>query len=186
MVNLTDVQSSNKQIATSLPPGTVAVFVGATNGIGELAMKAFVKHAIQPRVYFVGRSQEAGNRIKDECRELNADGEYIFIAADVSLIKKVDEVCSQIKAKETAISLLFQSQGTLDFCSGKCLSRYLAIIKWTDPNINRRNFRGSPASNCAHTLFPNSIHCQPPTTPPAGHNPASSGLCLRRDKGRRR
>lgn len=113
MVNLSDLRSSNKQIAASLSPRPVAVFVGATSGIGELAMKAFVKHAAQPRVYFVGRSQEAASRIMGECRAQNSDGEYVFIASDVSLIKGVDEVCSQIKEKEAAINLLFQSQGAM-------------------------------------------------------------------------
>ena len=63
MVSLSDVQSSNAQVATELPPGLVAVFVGATNGIGEYSLKEFARHARKPRVYFVGRSQEAGDRI---------------------------------------------------------------------------------------------------------------------------
>ncbi|GLI76421.1 hypothetical protein PoHVEF18_004694 [Penicillium ochrochloron] len=96
MVTLTNVQSSNAQIATALPPGLVAVFVGATNGIGETSLKEFARHARQPRVYFVGRSQEAGGRIAAECRELNPEGEFIFIKADVSLLKSVDDVCREI------------------------------------------------------------------------------------------
>ncbi|OKO98197.1 hypothetical protein PENSUB_9295 [Penicillium subrubescens] len=96
MVTLTNVQSSNAQIATALPPGLVAVFVGATNGIGETSLREFARHARQPRVYFVGRSQEAGDRIAAECRDLNPEGEFIFIKADVSLLKSVDDVCRQI------------------------------------------------------------------------------------------
>ncbi|KAJ5825589.1 Short-chain dehydrogenase/reductase SDR [Penicillium riverlandense] len=107
MVSLPEVQASNAQIATSLPPGLVAVFVGATSGIGETALKEFARNARQPRVYFVGRSQDAGNRITAECRQLNPEGEFIFIKADCSLIKAVDEVCREIKDKENAINLLF-------------------------------------------------------------------------------
>lgn len=87
MVALTDIQASNSRIASSLPPGLVAVFVGGTNGVGETTLKAFAKHARQPRVYFIGRSQEAGDRIKKECKALNAKGEFTFIKAECSLIR---------------------------------------------------------------------------------------------------
>ena len=113
MVSLDDVQSSNARIASTLPPGLVAVFVGATNGIGETSLKQFAKHARQPRVYFVGRSQEAGDRIAAECKTLNAEGEYIFIKADTSLIRSVDDICRDIKSKERTVNLLFLTMGTL-------------------------------------------------------------------------
>jgi short-subunit dehydrogenase len=113
MVSLPEVQSSNSRIASALPPGLVAVFVGATSGIGETTLKQFAKHARQPRVYFVGRSQEAADRITAECKALNSEGEYIFVKADTSLIRTVDDVCRDIKAKETSVNLLFLSTGTL-------------------------------------------------------------------------
>jgi NADP-dependent 3-hydroxy acid dehydrogenase YdfG len=113
MVSLLDIQSSNSRIASALPPGLVAVFVGATSGIGETALKQFAKHARQPRVYFVGRSQEAGDRIAAECKALNSEGEYIFVKADTSLIRTVDDICRGIKSKEKAVNLLFLSTGTL-------------------------------------------------------------------------
>ncbi|KAK4031965.1 hydrogenase/reductase-like protein [Parachaetomium inaequale] len=112
MVSLSDVQSSNAQIATTLPPGLVAVFIGATNGIGEYSLKEFARHARKPRVYFVGRSQEAGDRITGECRELNPEAEFTFIQADVSLLKTVDDVCREIKGKEKTINLLFLTCGS--------------------------------------------------------------------------
>lgn len=113
MVSYTDIQSSNSRIASTLPPGLVAVFVGATSGIGEYSLKQFAKHARQPRVYFVGRSQEAGDRIAAECKALNTEGEYTFVKADTSLIRNVDQVCYKIKSKEKAVNLLFLSTGTL-------------------------------------------------------------------------
>ncbi len=112
MVSLSDVQSSNAQIATALPAGLVAVFIGATNGIGEYSLKEFARHARKPRVYFVGRSQEAGDRITKECRELNPEAELTFIQADVSLLKAVDDVCRKIKSKEKTINLLFLTCGS--------------------------------------------------------------------------
>ncbi|MCJ1477738.1 hypothetical protein MMC13_006411 [Lambiella insularis] len=115
MVTLPNVQSSNALIASALPPGLVAVFVGATNGIGATTLKQLAKHARQPRVYFVGRSQEAGELIAAECKALNSEGEYNFIRADTSLIRTVDDVCRDIKAKEKSVNLLFLSTGTLIF-----------------------------------------------------------------------
>ncbi|CAI7565277.1 unnamed protein product [Penicillium crustosum] len=113
MVSLPDVQSSNSQIANTLPAGLVAVFVGATNGIGEAALKEFARSARSPRAYFIGRSQEAAARITAECRQLNPEGEFTFIKADVSLIRNVDAVCREIQSKETSINILFLSCGTI-------------------------------------------------------------------------
>jgi len=113
MVSLSDIQASNSRIASTLPSGMVAVFVGATSGIGEASLKQFAKYAKKPRVYFVGQSQEAADRIVTECKALNSEGEYIFIKANISLIRTVDDVCRDIKVKEKTINLLFLSQGTL-------------------------------------------------------------------------
>jgi NADP-dependent 3-hydroxy acid dehydrogenase YdfG len=110
MVSLSNVQLSNSLISSTLTR-LVAVFVGATSGIGEITLKKFAKHSRQPRAYFVGRSQNAADRIVAECKALNPQGEYIFIKADVSLIRVVDKVCEQIKAKEKALNILFLSAG---------------------------------------------------------------------------
>lgn len=111
MVSLTDIHSSNSLIFSTLPSGLVAVFVGATSGIGEITLKTFAKYAKRPRVYFVGRSQDAANRIAAECKTINPEGKYIFIKADISLIRIVDEVCEEIKEKEKQINLLVLSAG---------------------------------------------------------------------------
>lgn len=113
MVSLTNVKSSNSRITSTLPPGLVAVFVGATSGVGETSLKQFAKYARQPRLCFIGRSHEAGDRIVSECKALNSQGEYIFIQADTSLIRTVDDVCREIKSKEKAVNLLFLSTGSL-------------------------------------------------------------------------
>ncbi|KGO41079.1 Short-chain dehydrogenase/reductase SDR [Penicillium expansum] len=129
MVSLPDVQSSNAQIASTLPAGLVAVFVGATNGIGEAALKEFARSTRSPRAYFVGRSQEAAARITAECRQLNPEGEFEFIKADVSLIKNVDAVCREIQSKEKTINILFLSCGTIR--SGEDTSEGLHIMSAT-------------------------------------------------------
>ncbi|KAN0090007.1 hypothetical protein V8E51_018586 [Hyaloscypha variabilis] len=113
MVSLSVVQASNASIPTTLPSGLVAVFVGGTSGIGEYTLKEFARLSRQPRIYNVGRSQQASDRIAAECKKLNADVQYTFIQADVSLIRSVDAVCEQIRDKEKAINLLILSAGTL-------------------------------------------------------------------------
>ncbi|KAF2008008.1 hypothetical protein P154DRAFT_584488 [Amniculicola lignicola CBS 123094] len=98
MVPLSEIIASNKQISSTFQNGLVAVFAGGTSG-----------------VYIVGRSQGDASRIIKECKLLNSAGEYELIAADVSLLKSVDEVCRQIKNKETAINILFETQGSMGF-----------------------------------------------------------------------
>ena len=113
MVTLSAVRTSNSLISSTFSAGLVAIFIGATNGIGEITLKNFAKSTHQPRAYFIGRSQDAGDRIAAECKALNPGGEYIFRKADVSLIRVVDEVCEEIKEKEKALNLLFMSAGVL-------------------------------------------------------------------------
>ncbi|KAJ9141734.1 NAD(P)-binding protein [Pleurostoma richardsiae] len=113
MVSLTEVQASNRRVAQTLPAGLVAVFAGATAGIGETTLKEFARAALQPRIYFIGRSQEAGTRLTAELCSLNPGGQYVFVKADTSLLKNVDEVCSDIRSKENAVNVIFLSQGTL-------------------------------------------------------------------------
>lgn len=122
MVRLEEVRAGNARIGTELPPGLIGVFAGATSGVGELALKGFAKHAARPRIYFIGRSQEAGERLLVELKELNAEGEYNFIKADVSLMKNVDQVCREIKEKEKVVNVLLLSQGTLNMSGGRCTS----------------------------------------------------------------
>ncbi|KAL5349994.1 hypothetical protein ACLOAV_005030 [Pseudogymnoascus australis] len=113
MVTLSATEASNSRISSDLPAGLVAVFVGATSGIGEYALKEFARQAKSPKIYFVGRSEDAANRIIAESKDLNPTGQYTFIRSDVSLLKNVDAVCQQILAKENSINLLFQTQGTM-------------------------------------------------------------------------
>jgi short-subunit dehydrogenase len=121
MVTLQQVQKSNSHIASTLPPKLVAVFVGATSGIGEATLKQFAKHTRQPRIYVVGRSQTSADRIKRECQELNPEVDLIFVKVDdISLMRTVDDVCHEIVAKENAINLLFLSCGTMTFKTSKC------------------------------------------------------------------
>lgn len=133
MVALSEVQSSNGRIASTLPARLVAVFIGGTSGIGEYTLKQFAKHAREPRIYIVGRSQEAADRITAECRKTNAEGQYLFIPADTSLIRNVDDVCQQIRSKEKTVNILFLSTGTLVSNKGNGTHLRLGRVRKQDP-----------------------------------------------------
>ncbi|CAK7226467.1 hypothetical protein SCUCBS95973_006209 [Sporothrix curviconia] len=113
MVALTEATASNKRIAATFPDGLVAVFVGGTSGVGEYTVKAFAKYTRNSRAYIVGRSEASATRILDECRALGPSSTFEFLQGDISLLNTVDDICKKIQAKETAISILFQSQGTM-------------------------------------------------------------------------
>lgn len=113
MVTLTQAQAINDLASSSLPAGLVAVFAGATSGIGSTALLAFAKHVSRPKIYFIGRSDAAAADLIRQMKESNPDGEYIFLKKDLSLLKNVDEVCKEITGKEKAINLLVMSQGGL-------------------------------------------------------------------------
>lgn len=120
MVTLEQVQASNSEIKNTYPRGLVAVFAGATSGIGETSLREFVRHTPRPRVYIIGRSQTACDHLEAELRTLNPQGQYHFIRSDVSLLRNVDEVCKEIRSKEDAVNLLFMSQGGLYFSKRAC------------------------------------------------------------------
>lgn len=122
MVSLEAIRASNARISSELPAGLVAVFLGATSGIGATSLKQFAKRARQPRIYFAGRREDEGNRIVTELKTLNPDGVYHYIKCDASLLKNVDQLCREIKSKESAINLLFLTIGTLVTGKRKCFA----------------------------------------------------------------
>ncbi|KAL1881562.1 hypothetical protein Plec18167_003159 [Paecilomyces lecythidis] len=132
MIDLTVIQSSNWQIPTSLPAGLVSVFVGGTDGIGAATVKQLARHAREPRIYIIGRSQKSGNRVVEECRKLNPKGQYILLLADVSLLSSVDDICRRIQEKETAINLLFLSAGNMgsDHETSEGLPMTMALVHY--------------------------------------------------------
>jgi NAD(P)-dependent dehydrogenase (short-subunit alcohol dehydrogenase family) len=114
MVALDLVRASNASIPKQLPPRLVAIFVGGTSGIGEATLKLLAKLATKPKIYLVGRSSEAAARIIAECRTLNPEGQYVFIQADLTLLRSAQELCDDIKSREDHVNLLFLSVGLPD------------------------------------------------------------------------
>ncbi|KUL83587.1 hypothetical protein ZTR_11304 [Talaromyces verruculosus] len=76
MVKLDIIRKSDARLGDFAKFTPVALFVGATNGVGRNSTKHFEKSTIgsRPRAYFVGRSRERGEQLKSELTAINSDG----------------------------------------------------------------------------------------------------------------
>lgn len=130
MVAIKDVRISNANFKESKQAeGLVAVFIGGTSGIGMGTLKQFAKQTTSPKIYIVGRSQSAATPLLKELESLNSKGTYVFQETEISLLKKVDKVCQEIKAKEEKVDLLFMSPAyiTLGERNGKYFLNFQAL-----------------------------------------------------------
>jgi NAD(P)-dependent dehydrogenase (short-subunit alcohol dehydrogenase family) len=110
MVVLEAVRASNRSLRTAVP-GITALFVGGTSGIGQSTLRQLALTADKPNAYIVGRSESNASPFLAELRQINPEGKFNFIEADVSLIRNVDKACEEIKQKETKLNLLFMTAG---------------------------------------------------------------------------
>jgi hypothetical protein len=115
MVSLPDVLASNAQITSILPKHLIAVFAGATSGIGETTLKKLIKYAVEPRIYLFARNPTSAARIIAECQHINPRGEYIFVKVDLSSIKETDRACAEAMIREKQINLVVLSAGEARF-----------------------------------------------------------------------
>ncbi|KEY64551.1 hypothetical protein S7711_03617 [Stachybotrys chartarum IBT 7711] len=118
MVSITTIQSSNATaLPASLPNGLVAVFIGATSGIGHSTLKQLVNAAKgkSPRFYIVGRSATASAAFVQELRNNDASATFEFIERDASLLRDIDHATKFIKEREEKVDLLFTSTGFISF-----------------------------------------------------------------------
>ncbi|KAH7076236.1 hypothetical protein FB567DRAFT_535785, partial [Paraphoma chrysanthemicola] len=138
MVSLKEVIASNAQIPTTLPKRLVAIFAGATTGIGESTLKTFVKYAVEPRIYLFARNPDSAARVIAACRQINPQGEYEFVKVDLSLIRETDAACDHVKSKEKLVNLLFLSAGEVSFNRTRTLeglNLFLAASTYTRMRI---------------------------------------------------
>lgn len=115
-----------------------AVFVGGTSGIGEYSLRALAAlHGLSGhglRVYLVGRSQTAANKIIADCLKACPVGTFHFVrAGDLASLREVDRVCKEIigaeevnAGKSVSIDLLVMSQAYFAF--GSKLERQGTVI----------------------------------------------------------
>ncbi|KAJ9503061.1 hypothetical protein LTR99_007065 [Exophiala xenobiotica] len=116
MVTLQTIRKSNARIA-ELPEGLVALFLGATSGIGQSTLLQFAQHAVRPHIYIVARrtSAPATTGLLQKLQATNPDATYTIIEKDVSLIRESDDVVEFVQARETKLDLLFESVGFISF-----------------------------------------------------------------------
>lgn len=114
MVNLTEVRRSNSALKASAER-LVAVFAGATSGIGESTLRALATNARYPIVYIIGRNKVRASIIIDECHLSCPEGTFVFVQADLSLLRNVDVVCKRIMEETRKLDVLFMSQGYISF-----------------------------------------------------------------------
>lgn len=116
MVNIKDVRKSNLDFKLSgHASSSVAVFVGATSGIGMGTLKQYAKYAQGAKAYIIGRSKSQTQPLLDELKASNSAGTFEFIETEISLIENVDLACEEIKSKEKKVDILFLSPGFLAY-----------------------------------------------------------------------
>ena len=109
-VTLQQVRTSNDKLK-AYTSGLVALFVGATSGIGKGTLTQLARLADAPTVYIVGRSKTAFAPHLEQLETLNPQGKFVFMETQISLIKNVDHICEEIKHKERKLDMLFLSAG---------------------------------------------------------------------------
>ncbi|KAK5102528.1 hypothetical protein LTR70_000386 [Exophiala xenobiotica] len=128
MVTYAEIQASNALINDATAP-RVAVFVGATSGIGKLTIKAFIATGASMRIYLIGRksSEERTNSFIQELHAINLKAEVIWTEGEISLLAETKRVCEVIKTKEPRIDLLFLTAGYTPFTSRRDTAEGLEI-----------------------------------------------------------
>ncbi|KAF2710776.1 hypothetical protein K504DRAFT_465839 [Pleomassaria siparia CBS 279.74] len=119
MVKYADILASNASFFTTKAASNLtAVFVGATNGIGLGALRAFLKHTsgASPTVYIVGRSPKNLTTLISTLAPLNTSAKLIPInASDLTLIKDAQKAADDIAASTTVVDYLIMTPGYISF-----------------------------------------------------------------------
>src|SRR5438045_2067901 len=112
MINIKDVCILNSSL-TFRPLRMVALFIDVMSGISKGTLRQLTKHIKALKVYIIGQSKSSVRPQVDKLEALNSQGSFIFIETEISLIRNVDAVCDEIKAKEQKMNLIVLSTGYL-------------------------------------------------------------------------
>ncbi|KAE8383453.1 hypothetical protein BDV26DRAFT_302971 [Aspergillus bertholletiae] len=114
MVPMSEVRASNKQLTAATVP-QVAIFVGATAGIGKAALTELVSAGFPLKAYIIGRDEAAFQPTITELHALNPSANFTFLQGKVSLMAETTHLIDIILRREEHIDLLFLSAGFLPF-----------------------------------------------------------------------
>jgi NAD(P)-dependent dehydrogenase (short-subunit alcohol dehydrogenase family) len=112
MVAIDAIRASNAALQDD-HPGLVALFIGATRGIGLATVKVLIKSLKAPIVYVVGRSESSFSSQLLELENLNPEASITFLETEVSLLRNIDWISKRVREKEKKLDLLFMSPGFL-------------------------------------------------------------------------
>ena len=121
MTSLPTVRTSNAQLSGITLP-QVAVFVGATAGIGRATLIQYVNKGYPLKAYVVGRSEEEFKPVLRELRASNKAAELIFLEGQISLLAETKRLTDVILRREKHIDMLFLSAGFLPFTGRQGMS----------------------------------------------------------------
>ncbi|KAG9026046.1 hypothetical protein FRB95_009480 [Tulasnella sp. JGI-2019a] len=109
MVTLNAARASNAAFTASYRP--VALFVGATAGIGQGTVEAFARATKgNAHIMICGRSKTSADKIIAGLPQ-TPESKYEFIECDVSLMKNVTDTVSSIRSRVDTLNYLVLSQG---------------------------------------------------------------------------
>ncbi|KAJ0298297.1 hypothetical protein COL5a_002840 [Colletotrichum fioriniae] len=117
MVSIQVVKQSNALVA-SLPKGLVAVFIGATSGIGKSTLQHLAEHARSPHIYTIARPQTVASHesfLASLRATANPDANHTLLSADHALVSDINAAMDTILQQETKIDILFLSAGFIAF-----------------------------------------------------------------------
>ncbi|KAE8152197.1 hypothetical protein BDV25DRAFT_170711 [Aspergillus avenaceus] len=109
MVAIQTIRSSNANLKAL--NNITALFVGGTSGIGQSTLRQLARNTNKPTAYIVGRDHGRAKPFLSELKQLNPEGQFNFIEADVSLIRNVDSACQEILKKEKHLNFMFMTPG---------------------------------------------------------------------------
>ncbi|KAK1534857.1 uncharacterized protein CCOS01_03609 [Colletotrichum costaricense] len=98
--------------------GLVAVFIGATSGIGKSTLQHLAQHARSPHIYTVARPQTVASHetfLASLRASTNPDASYTLLPADHALISDIDAAMETVLQRETKVDILFLSAGFIAF-----------------------------------------------------------------------
>ncbi|KAH6618605.1 hypothetical protein C7974DRAFT_474424 [Boeremia exigua] len=124
MAFLQPILASNALIESKDVP-KIAVFVGATDGIGKATLKALVLKRSPIKIYVVGRNEASHRPMLEDLTKSNPFATIVFLEGQISLVAEAQRLASLIAAQEDSVDLLFMSSGYLPFTGPQATSEGL-------------------------------------------------------------